>query len=305
MVKVQTSVLLKTALFWLNCNSVFGQNPFMNSGLTIDNKTAQNSECQTISDCSAGAVECRKDIMNESVSHCIYPDSLNDVLFNDIDVPVINHQSTVNDTTVELPNVGNTTTTTTTNTTATTTTCTKDEECPSNKCVSGQCQIDLNSSAVNGTMLNGNEFSHNNMLSLNCTTNEDCPSNKCVSGQCQTDLEQAALNICNTDQPGSICGGKLEGEKCEKDSECVTSYCNKKSNICAKKGDGRKNTLSTPATIIIVSTGFCIGFVLVLLLIKKDREEKAKKIREQYMENVQEPMYVIYSEDYDVPTYTY
>jgi len=290
MVKVQTSVLLKTTLFWLNCNFVFGQNQFMNSGSTTENNININkSECQTLMDCSPGALECKKDIMNESVSHCIYPDNLNEVSFSDIKISVNNTEN-------ELSNLNNTTNTTNV--------CTKDEECTSNKCVSGQCQIELNPSFVNGTVLNDNIISNNNTLPLNCTTNEECPSQSCVSGQCQVNIEHAVLDICNTDQAGSICGNKL-GEKCEKDSDCMTSFCDKTTNVCKKKSNKNNKKMSTAASVIIITSGVCIGFVLVVLLIKKDRAERAKKVKEQYMENVQEPMYIIYSDDYDVPTYTY
>ncbi|KAG4098010.1 hypothetical protein H8356DRAFT_1674862 [Neocallimastix lanati (nom. inval.)] len=297
MVKIQTSALLKTTLFWLNCNFVFGQNPFMNSGSATENNININkSECQTIMDCSLGALECRKDIMNESISHCIYPDNLNEVSFNNIKIPVNNTEN-------ELLNLGNTTITTNT----TTIECTKNEECTSNKCVSGQCQIELNPFFINSTVLNDDIISNNNTISLNCTTNEECPSHSCVSGQCQTNLEHAVLDICNTDQADSICGNKLEGEKCKKDSECMTSFCDQTTNVCKKKSNNNNNNnkMSPAASIIIITTGVCVGFVLVVLLIKKDRAERAKKVKEQYMENVHEPMYIIYSDDYDVPTYTY
>jgi len=291
MVKLQTSVLLKTTLFWLNCHYVFGQDQFPNN---LDITVQNNGECQTIEDCSAGALECRKDIMNESISHCIYPDNLNDVPFNDIIVP---GNDTINENPTNVFGDIN-------NTTTTANTCNSDEECPSKKCISGQCQIELNTLPMNSTILNDTVISQNNTLSLNCTSNEDCPSHNCVSGQCQMDLEQAALNICNADHPGSICG-KLEGEKCEKDSDCMTSFCDKRINTCAKRSDRYKNRVSPAAAVIIISTGICIGFVLVVLIIRKEREEKAKKVQEQYTDNVQQPMYVIYSEDYDVPTYTY
>ncbi|OUM58245.1 hypothetical protein PIROE2DRAFT_64552 [Piromyces sp. E2] len=282
MVKVQTSVLLKTTLFWLNCNFVFGQGPFMNSGLTTENNINKNKgECKTIMDCSAGALECRKDSMNESVSHCIYPDNLNEVPL--IDTPVNNN------TTIDLPKVDDTTSNTPT-TTNTTKTCTKDEECLSNKCILGQCQIDLNSSVVNGSILNDTIISSNNTLPLNCTTNEECPSHNCVSGQCQISVEQAVLNMCNTNNPGAICSNKLEGEKCEKDSDCMSSFCDKSTNICKKKSDNNNRKLPNAVVVIIITSSLCVGFVLVVLLIRKDRAEKAKKIREEYMENVQEPI---------------
>ncbi|ORX56100.1 hypothetical protein BCR36DRAFT_410133 [Piromyces finnis] len=292
MVKLQTSTLLKTTLFWLNCNIAFGQSQI---------STTQNKECQTLLDCSEGAIDCRKNAI-DGVSYCIYPDHLYE-----------NH-SLKNDTLNEFPTKINSATTVTSTVTATPTMtssfiqCTTNEECPSNKCVSGYCEIPIFHEALKKEkepILKDTIIPQEKKLILNCTTNEDCPSHRCISNQCQMEIELAALNICQSDN--GVCG-KMEGEKCEKDSECIPSlYCDKNNNSCSKKNNNKKNgnTVSTRTSVIVVSSGFFIGFVLILLLIKKDREEKAKEVKEQYIEYVQQPMYMEYSEDVDIPIYAY
>jgi len=129
-----------------------------------------------------------------------------------------------------------------------------------------------------------------NTIQMNCTENENCSSKQCNSGQCQTGMESFT--------------NRGEGEQCENDSQCVSSNCDKSSHRCTEKKNNNKNTV---LAISLACGGLAIALTLSLIVIKKGLDKKSKKIKDEFKENVQQPMCIIYSADTSVnlSTYTY
>jgi len=133
----QNSITFKIILFFLALNLSFGKNIFEASDFTPATNTTLNliknaqvkTTCQSISDCSEGAIECKKD-SNGNNSYCIYPEYICSnaencyILGKTIDKEsfVYSNNNIVN--------------------------CTSNDECISNQCISGQCQVNLNSPNV-------------------------------------------------------------------------------------------------------------------------------------------------------------
>lgn len=215
---------LKASLLALCFNLTFGKS-FYNSNdftlatnYTLDTIKSFNikTACQTLSDCSEDALECRKD--NNNKSYCVYPEYL---CSNAETCYLVNNHTLANDTSFI-------------NSLNATSECTQDEECPSNKCTSGQCQVSIDSAVM----------------------------------YCQT------TNTVDKDNTTYQCG-KIIGDHCETNSDCITSNCDSNTKICLKndnqtKVNNNKNEGSSKKSYtlyIVIGLGVVIGIVLIVITI--------------------------------------
>jgi len=159
--KSQNSILYRIILLFILMNLISGKSIFENSNFTPATNITLNSiknieiktSCQSISDCSEGVLECRKG-NNGNNSICIYPEYICSnaencyLLDKSIDKTIFDY--TKNNST---------------------TTCTSNDECITNQCTSGQCQVNVNSPNVLCTV-------DNSKYQCNKLTGEKQVSNK-------------------------------------------------------------------------------------------------------------------------------
>ncbi|KAG4094703.1 hypothetical protein H8356DRAFT_1691533 [Neocallimastix lanati (nom. inval.)] len=173
--KSQNSILYRIILFFILLNLISGKSIFENSKFTpasnITLSSIKNVEiktsCQSISDCSEGALECRKD-NNGNNSICIYPEYICSnaetcyLLDKSIDKTIFDNTTPVS--------------------------CTSNDECISNQCTSGQCQVNLNSPNVLCTV-------DNSKYQCNKLTGEEKVSNKTSEKQEEKNDDSSSSNI--------------------------------------------------------------------------------------------------------------
>jgi len=190
---IPSKIIIKAILFFLYINSTYDNNTLNSENYKIlpSNYTLDalvhievKYSCQTILDCSEGALECRKD--NNNKSYCIYPAyvCINDeecyllkktISANSNDTNIVDNtiQYDNNDNNKELNQIY------------------KDE---SSKLFINNGNIDKN---------NNNNNNNNNNIK-DCSSDEDCNTNKCVLGKCQINIE-ALSYYCNNENTRYLC----------------------------------------------------------------------------------------------------
>ncbi|ORX56101.1 hypothetical protein BCR36DRAFT_581245 [Piromyces finnis] len=201
---------VKSSIIFILCSLVYGETIINLSDLTLAQNYTQDkitslsikTLCETLTDCSKEALECRKD-SNGINSSCVYPEYL---------------------------------------------------------CTDAQtCYLVKNNSINKDSLLE-----QNNNITINCSGKE-CSQNQCINGQCSIN-NNSTFSFCSIENTKYQCG-KLIGEKCTSDNECLSSTCDTPTMTCIDKKalDNNNQPEKSNKTTLYICIG--IGIVVIIFVI--------------------------------------
>jgi len=134
-----------------------------------------------------------------------------------------------------------------------------------------------------------------NNTTSECTKDEECLSNKCDEGKCQMSIDSLLMYCKTTESLDSTvyqCG-KLIGDHCENNSDCITSKCDPNSKICLKNDttntSNSTSKKSNTTLYAVIAIGVIIGIFLIAAIIYAcgqsieymDENPEIKEMREE------------------------
>ncbi|ORX78613.1 hypothetical protein BCR32DRAFT_247029 [Anaeromyces robustus] len=86
------------------------------------------------------------------------------------------------------------------------------------------------------------EYNEQICITRSCQNDENCFSGICDMGTCITNIDRPLL-ICQCDEKYNMTCSRAEQEHCTNNNDCITSYCEGKTNLCLRlNNDNRKNS---------------------------------------------------------------